>query len=329
MAGVRTIAVTNQKGGVGKTTTAVNLAAALARRGHSVCLVDMDPQAHLTMHFGIDPTALPVSMFQVMTEDAPLTAAVVAVEPNLSVVPATIDLAAAEVELAGAVGREQVLRDRLAAEELPYDLVMVDCAPSLGLLTLNALTAAQEVMIPLQPHFLALQGLGRLLDTVSLVQRRINPALKVSGVIFCMYESGTRLAAEIVEDVQGFFADARGGESPWSEVRIFQTRIRRNIKLAECPSHGTTIINYDPSSHGAADYAALADEFLGAAAGEQADAQPADAPEEPAPPPPAGEGTLEPAQPSCQSAAAQEAVLPAGDEPPSAESPQANTSPTP
>ena len=329
MAGVRTIAVTNQKGGVGKTTTAVNLAAALARRGRSVCLVDLDPQAHLTMHFGIDPTALPVSMFQVMIEDAPLTAAIVAVEPNLSVAPATIDLAAAEVELAGAVGRERILRDRLAAEDFPYDLIMVDCPPSLGLLTLNALTAAEEVMIPLQPHFLALQGLGRLLETVSLVRRRINPALRVSSVIFCMYESGTRLAAEVVEDVKGFFGDARGGDSPWSATRIFQTRIRRNIKLAECPGHGTTIVNYDPFSHGAVDHAALAEEFLGAWPGEQAAAQPAAAAAEPTTPPPAGEGEFEPARPACQSAPAQETVLPASDEPLTAEPPRANTGPTP
>ena len=264
MAAVRKIAVTNQKGGVGKTTTVANLGAALARRGVNVCLVDLDPQAHLTMHFGIDPMSLSVSMYDVLTADAPLTRAAILVEPNLTVVPSVIDLAAAEVELAGAVGREQILADRLAGEALPYDMVMTDCPPSLSLLTLNALAAVDEVFIPLQPHFLALQGLGKLLETVSLVARRINPDLKVAGVIFCLYEKSTRLAAEVIEDVRQFFDQARGGPEPWSQTRIFRSRIRRNIKLAECPSYGTTILHYDPSSHGAADYSALGEEFLAA-----------------------------------------------------------------
>ena len=290
MAGVRIVAVTNQKGGVGKTTTAVNLAAELARLGRSVCLVDLDPQAHLTMHFGLDPAALSVSMYDVITAEAPLASAAVLVEPHLTVIPSTIDLAAAEVELAGEVGREQVLRHRFAATELPYELIFIDCPPSLGLLTLNALAATDEVLIPLQPHFLALQGLGRLLETVSLVQQRINPKLKVSGLVFCLYESATRLAAEVIDDVRTFFDEARGTGAPWSSIRIFQTRIRRNIKLAECPSHGTTIAHYDPSSHGAQDYAALAREFLrilpGIAAPAQAEAPHEEAvPEQPAPMP--------------------------------------------
>ena len=263
MAAVRTIAVTNQKGGVGKTTTVANLGAALAQRGLNVCLIDLDPQAHLTMHFGIDPATLGVSIYDVMTADVALSRAAVLVEPQLSVVPSVIDLAGAEVELASAVGREQILRDRLAAADLPYELMLVDCPPSLGVLTLNALAAVEEVLIPLQGHFLALQGLGRLLETVDLVRRRINPALKVAGVVFCMFESGTRLAGEVAEDVRRFFEDARGAAAPWSAARIFRSRIRRNIKLAECPSHGTTILQYEPSSHGAEDYRALAEEFLG------------------------------------------------------------------
>jgi chromosome partitioning protein len=259
---VRTIAITNQKGGVGKTTTTANLGAALAERGKNVCLIDLDPQAHLAMHFGIDPATTQASMYDVLTTDTPLTRAAVRIEENLTVVPSVIDLAAAEVELAGAVGREQILRDRITEENLPYDLIIIDCPPSLGLLTLNSLAAADEVLIPLQPHFLALQGLGQLLETVSLVRRRINPALAVAGVIFCMFETGTRLSGEVVDDVRNFFASARGGDAPWSQAHIFQTRIRRNVKLAECPSYGTTIRNYDPLSHGAEDYAALADEFL-------------------------------------------------------------------
>ena len=261
---VRTIAITNQKGGVGKTTTTANLGAALAGSGKNVCLIDLDPQAHLTIHFGIDPTTTRSGVYDVLTTDTPLTRAAVRVEPNLTVIPSVIDLAAAEVELARTVGREQILRDRITEETLPYDFIMIDCPPSLGLLTLNALSAAGEVLIPLQPHFLALQGLGQLLETVSLVRRRINPDLKVAGVIFCMFETGTRLSGEVVEDVRKFFTSARSGDAPWSEAHIFKTRIRRNIKLAECPSHGTTIRNYDPSSHGAEDYAALADEFIAA-----------------------------------------------------------------
>jgi chromosome partitioning protein len=144
---------------------------------------------------------------------------------------------------------------------MPHELVMIDCPPSLGLLTLNALAAADEVLIPLQPHFLALQGLGKLLETVALVQRRINPGLRVGGVMLCMYETGTHLAAEVVADVQGFFDAARGTACPWSDVRIFQTVIRRNVKLAECPSHGMTIFEYDAASNGASDYRNLADEF--------------------------------------------------------------------
>lgn len=264
MSCVRTIAITNQKGGVGKTTTTVNLGAALAGNGRNVCLIDFDPQAHLTIHFGIDPTTTRAGVYDILTSDTPLRRAAINVEPNLTIIPSVIDLAAAEVELARTVGREQILRDRINEENLPYDFIMIDCPPSLGLLTLNALSAAEEVLIPLQPHFLALQGLGQLLETVSLVRRRINPGLKVAGVIFCMFETGTRLSGEVVEDVRKFFTSARSSDAPWSDAHIFKTYIRRNIKLAECPSHGATIGNYDPLSHGAEDYAALAEEFLAA-----------------------------------------------------------------
>ena len=259
---VQTIAITNQKGGVGKTTTVANLGAALAERGKNICLIDLDPQAHLTMHFGIDPASVEISIYDVLTAEAYLHEAAVAISPKLTIIPAVIDLAGAEVELANEVGREQILRNHLRTEPLPYDLIMIDCPPSLGLLTLNALSAVDEVIIPIQAHFLALQGLGRLLETVSLIQQRINPRLQVSGVIFCMFDSATRLADEVLKDVSDFFQSARYQNKPWSSAHIFQTRIRRNIKLAECPGYGTTIEKYDPSSHGAQDYAALADEFL-------------------------------------------------------------------
>jgi chromosome partitioning protein len=263
---VRTIAIINQKGGVGKTTSVANLGAAIAARGHKVLLVDMDPQSHLTLHLGVEPGAS-ASMYDVMVGDTGLAAAAVEARPNLSIVPAVIDLAAAEVELVTTVGREQILRDKLNATPLPYEFVLIDCPPSLGLLTLNALAASQDVLIPLQPHFLALQGLGKLLETVALVQRRINPALKVSGVLLCMYETGTRLAGEVLTDLRNFFELSTTAAVPWSAARIFKTPIRRNVKLAESPSHGKTIFDYEPSSNGAADYAAMAEEFLSCFAG--------------------------------------------------------------
>jgi chromosome partitioning protein len=308
---VRTIAVINQKGGVGKTTTVANLGAALAARGHDLCLIDLDPQAHLTLHFGLDPDALETSAYDILTASGTIAAARRTVAPNLQLVPSDIDLAAAEVELASAVGREQILRDRLAESPAASDFVFIDCPPSLGLLTLNALAAADEVYIPLQPHFLALQGLGKLLETVALVRRRINSALRVGGVILCMYDSNTRLAAEVTADLRRFIESARGSPTPWAETRLFATVIRRNIKLAECPSYGKTIFAYAPRSRGAEDYAALAEEFLSrapapaeaahaaTAAAPAAGAQPADepapapedeapAPQPPQPPPPAG-----------------------------------------
>ncbi len=258
---VYTIAVINQKGGVGKTTTVANLGAAIAARGCDVCLVDLDPQAHLTLHFNVEPTPQTPTVYDILAGRNKFGEACIKVEDHLTVVPSVIDLAAAEVELAATVGREQILRDSMHAQPRPFQLVMIDCPPSLGLLTLNALAASNEVFIPLQPHFLALQGLGKLLETVGLVQQRINPGLKVGGVILCLYETATRLAAEVVSDLSGFFEATRGQQCAWADAHIFDGVIRRNVKLAECPSHGKTIFQYDSSSNGAADYNALADEF--------------------------------------------------------------------
>ena len=259
---VRSIAVINQKGGVGKTTTVANLGAALADRGIRTCLLDLDPQAHLTLHFGIEPGTPEAGVYEMLTESATLDQAAVDVRENLAVVPSVIDLAAAEVELVTTVGREQILRDRLAAAGREFDLAICDCPPSLGLLTLNALAACDDVLIPLQPHFLALQGLGKLLETVALVQQRINPKLTVAGVILCMYESTTRLTAEVQSDLKEFFDASSGGGLPWDHARIFDAVIRRNVKLAECPSHGLSIFEYEPRCNGATDYQALADELL-------------------------------------------------------------------
>jgi chromosome partitioning protein len=290
---VRTIAVINQKGGVGKTTTVANLGAALAARGRDVCLIDLDPQSHLTLHLGVEPGSTPLSMYDVLTREADFASATLHLKEHLWLAPSVIDLAAAEVELVSMVGREQILRDRLGASRLAVELSLIDCPPSLGLLTLNALAAADEVLIPLQPHFLALQGLGKLLETVSLVQRRVNPRLKVSGVVLCMYESTVRLSAEVTADLRQFLDAARNSPTPWAQARIFETVIRRNVKLAECPSHGKTIFDYEPSSHGAADYNRLAEEFLATTLPPLVADAPGAAPAAEAPPPQQPQGVLE------------------------------------
>ena len=261
---VNVIAVINQKGGVGKTTSVANLGAALAARGHRVCLIDMDPQSHLTLHMGVEPGSPALTVYDVLTGEVPIEHAALPLpgRDRLTLVPSEIDLAAAEVELAGTVGREQILRERLGEAGDMADYVLIDCPPSLSVLTLNSLATAQNVLIPLQPQFLALQGLGKLLETIRLVQQRINTALRVAGVILCMYDSTTKLTSEVVAEVTEFFDAGRGSREPWALATIFQAPIRRTIKLAECPSHGKTIFEYAPGSRGAEDYDALAGELL-------------------------------------------------------------------
>src|SRR5947209_20156208 len=190
---MRRIAIINQKGGVGKTTTAVNLAAALAECGQRVCVLDLDPQAHATTHLGIEPDGKASSMYDVLVNSRPIADVRRQVGENLSLAGSDINLAAAEVELAGVVGREVILRDLLLQDEGAFDFVLMDCAPSLGVLTLNALSAASEVFIPLQPHFLALHGMGKLFETTALVAKRINPALRITGIVLCMFEANNRL----------------------------------------------------------------------------------------------------------------------------------------
>jgi chromosome partitioning protein len=258
---MRSIAIINQKGGVGKTTTAVNLSAALARGGRRVVLVDLDPQAHSTLHLGVELQPSQPSLYDVLTGDASILEIVRNASHGLTIIPSHVDLVAAERVLTDRPGREQLLRTALASLSEHYDDLIIDCAPSLGILTINALAAVQEIVIPLQPHFLALQGLGQLLQTVAAVRAELNPALRVAGVTLCMYEKGTRLAAEVVQDVNRFLA-AASPDDPWFGARVFDACIRRNIKLAECPSFGQTIFDYAPGSHGAEDYAALARELL-------------------------------------------------------------------
>ncbi len=259
---MRRIAIINQKGGVGKTTTAVNLSAALAEAGMRVCLLDLDPQAHSSLHLGLALDADEKSIYQCLTGQATLEEARHRIDDHLWVVPAHIDLAAAEMELAGEVGREIVLRELVERDTEEFDFLIIDCPPSLGVLTLNALTTAGEVFLPMQPHFLALHGFSKLLKTIELVARRLNPVLALTGVLFCMYESGTRLAQEVISDIETFFEGERERGGVWADVETFQTRIRRNVRLAEAPSYGQSIFQYAANSHGAEDYRALALEVL-------------------------------------------------------------------
>src|SRR5262245_29863163 len=261
---MRIIALMNQKGGVGKTTTTVNLGAALAELGKRVCLIDLDPQSHLTINYGIEPRGETTSLYDVLVDEKSILEAMHTIDERLAIVPSSIDLAAAEIELVAVIGREMLLRRRIeaAAEALDFDYLLIDCPPSLGLLTINALAVATEVIIPMQAHFLALQGMAKLLETVQLVNKRMNPKLNISGVVLTMFDSQTKLSGEVVTELENFIIEARGRNLPWSDAVIFDTKIRRNIKLAESPSFGQTILAYGPTSAGASDYRALAAEVL-------------------------------------------------------------------
>ena len=259
---MRIIALMNQKGGVGKTTTTVNLGAALAEQGKRVCLIDLDPQAHLTINYGVESTDDVVSLYDVLVNERSFLEAVHKIQDNIALVPGSIDLAAAEVELVTVLGRETLLKRRIEAAQHDFDFILLDCPPSLGLLTLNALAVADEVIIPMQPHFFAMQGVAKLLETVQLVSKRINPKLKVSGVVLTMFDSQTKLSNEVVAELNSFIDQAQGKNLPWAGAQIFKSKIRRNIKLAESPSFGQTIIAYGPTSNGAADYRALALEVI-------------------------------------------------------------------
>ena len=259
---MRIIALMNQKGGVGKTTTTVNLGAALAEAGKRVCLIDLDPQAHLTINYGVDPSPDMISLYDVLVDGRGFLEAVRKVDDKIALVPGSIDLAAAEIELVSVIGRETILKEKLESAQHDFDYILLDCPPSLGLLTINALAFATEVIIPMQAHFLALQGVAKLLETVQLVGRRMNPRLKVSGIVLTMFDAQTKLTTEVVNELQSFIESAEGQPLPWAGARIFKSRIRRNIKLAESPSFGQTIIQYEPTSNGAADYRSLAREVI-------------------------------------------------------------------
>ncbi|MGR3310693.1 MAG: ParA family protein [Candidatus Brocadiales bacterium] len=249
---MRCIAVINQKGGVGKTTSVANLGACLALLGKKVLVMDLDPQANLSIHLGVDIYENKHSIYQLISGSCKPEEVTFKTEvENLDIIPANIDLAGAEIELVGMVGRETILKEHLGNTLEKYDYVLIDCPPSLGLLTLNALTTANEIFIPLQTEFFALQGVSKLMDTFEIVRRRLNSNLKITGIIPCMHTTRTKLNQEVLEKIKGYFED-----------KVFKTIIRKNIKLSESPSYGKPIVTYEPKSHGAEDYTALAKEIV-------------------------------------------------------------------
>jgi chromosome partitioning protein len=248
----KVLAVANQKGGVGKTTTSINLAASLAATEHPTLLLDIDPQANGTSAVGVDQRAVTLSTYEVLTGDTSLEDAVCQTEmPFLDVVPSHINLVGAEIEMIDVMERERVLKRAIASARRKYDFVVIDCPPSLGLLTLNALTAADSVVIPVQCEYFALEGLGQLLNTIKIVRQHLNPGLEIEGVLLTMFDRRLRLSKQVAAEVRRYFGE-----------KVFKTVIQRNVRLSEAPSFGKPVLLYESTSIGARNYISLAKEVI-------------------------------------------------------------------
>lgn len=248
----RVIAIANQKGGVGKTTTAINLSAAIAKKGKKVLVIDSDPQGNTTSGFGVDKNELDNTIYELLLGECSVHDCILKeVLPNVSILPANVNLAAAEIEMIGIDKKEYVLKNEIDWIKDDYDYIMIDCPPSLSMLTVNAMTTADTVLVPIQCEYYALEGLSQLIHTVNLVKERLNPKLDMEGVVFTMYDSRTNLSSQVVENVKSHL-----------KQKVYHTVIPRNIRLAEAPSYGMPINMYDPKSAGAESYASLADEIM-------------------------------------------------------------------
>ena len=257
----RVIAIANQKGGVGKTTTNVNLSACVAEWGKKVLTIDIDPQGNTSSGLGIDKSTVESSIYDVLINDLPIKEVILpTVQKNLDIVPSSIALAGAEIELVSLMAREHILKNALAAVRDEYDFIFIDCPPSLGLLTLNSLTAADRLLVPIQCEYYALEGLSQLMNTAQLVKKRLNPELEVEGVVLTMFDGRTKLSMQVVDEVKKYFKN-----------KVYSTVIPRNVRLGEAPSHGLPIIQYDNTCTGAEAYTDLAEELIEACEEEEND----------------------------------------------------------